>query len=52
MAELAHSEGEAQRALAHRLKGSALALGLDDFAAQCAAVEQGLLDGGSAGRAV
>lgn len=45
--ELAHSEGEAQRALAHRLKGSALALGLDDFAAQCAAVEQGQLDGGA-----
>lgn len=47
VAELAHSEGEAQRVLAHRLKGSALALGLDDFAAQCAAVEQGQLDGGA-----
>ncbi|HDZ8830949.1 TPA: response regulator, partial [Aeromonas dhakensis] len=47
VAELAHSEGESQRALAHRLKGSALALGLDDFAAQCAAVEQGRLDGGA-----
>ena len=41
VAELASSEGEARRALAHKLKGSALALGLDTFAAQCAAVEEG-----------
>ncbi|MGY3941740.1 TMAO reductase system sensor histidine kinase/response regulator TorS [Aeromonas tecta] len=42
VAELAQSEpGEARRQLAHKLKGSALALGLAEFAERCAELEAG-----------
>lgn len=39
--ELARGEGSEQRQLAHKLKGSALALGLTGFASHCAALEAG-----------
>lgn len=39
--ELAQGEGSEQRQLAHKLKGSALALGLTEFASHCAALEAG-----------
>ncbi|HEH9416994.1 TPA: TMAO reductase system sensor histidine kinase/response regulator TorS [Aeromonas sobria] len=39
--ELAKGEGSEQRQLAHKLKGSALALGLTEFASHCAALEAG-----------
>ncbi|WP_429032772.1 TMAO reductase system sensor histidine kinase/response regulator TorS [Aeromonas veronii] len=39
--ELAQDEGSEQRQLAHKLKGSALALGLTEFASHCAALEAG-----------
>ncbi|XEI33715.1 TMAO reductase system sensor histidine kinase/response regulator TorS [Aeromonas veronii] len=39
--ELAQGEGSEQRQLAHKLKGSALALGLTGFASHCAALEAG-----------
>ncbi|UYB71849.1 TMAO reductase system sensor histidine kinase/response regulator TorS [Aeromonas veronii] len=39
--KLAQDEGSEQRQLAHKLKGSALALGLTEFASQCAALEAG-----------
>jgi two-component system sensor histidine kinase TorS len=39
--ELAKGEGSEQRQLAHKLKGSALALGLSEFASHCAALEAG-----------
>lgn len=41
VAALVRCEGEERKGMAHKLKGSALALGLDDFAAQCAALEAG-----------
>ncbi len=49
VAALVRCEGEERKGMAHKLKGSALALGLDDFAAQCAALEAG--DADSAGLA-
>ncbi|MEH8147793.1 TMAO reductase system sensor histidine kinase/response regulator TorS [Aeromonas veronii] len=39
--KLAQDEGSEQRQLAHKLKGSALALGLTEFASHCAALEAG-----------
>lgn len=39
--KLAQGEGKEQRQLAHKLKGSALALGLTEFASYCAALEAG-----------
>ncbi|WP_421352947.1 TMAO reductase system sensor histidine kinase/response regulator TorS [Aeromonas sp. 604443] len=39
--QLAQGEGSEQRQLAHKLKGSALALGLTEFASHCAALEAG-----------
>lgn len=39
--KLAQGEGSEQRQLAHKLKGSALALGLTEFASHCAALEAG-----------
>lgn len=39
--KLAQAEGSEQRQLAHKLKGSALALGLTEFASHCAALEAG-----------
>lgn len=39
--KLAQGEGSEQRQLAHKLKGSALALGLTEFASHCAAFEAG-----------
>ncbi|MEN3787052.1 TMAO reductase system sensor histidine kinase/response regulator TorS [Aeromonas veronii] len=39
--KLAQDEGGEQRQLAHKLKGSALALGLTEFASHCAALEAG-----------
>ncbi|MFB2828271.1 TMAO reductase system sensor histidine kinase/response regulator TorS [Aeromonas jandaei] len=39
--ELAQGERSEQRQLAHKLKGSALALGLTEFASHCAALEAG-----------
>ena len=39
--ELAQGEGREQRQLAHKLKGSALTLGLTEFASHCAALEAG-----------
>ncbi|MFQ1684229.1 TMAO reductase system sensor histidine kinase/response regulator TorS [Aeromonas veronii] len=39
--KLAQGEGSEQRQLAHKLKGSALALGLTGFASHCAAIEAG-----------
>ncbi|MFM4966901.1 TMAO reductase system sensor histidine kinase/response regulator TorS [Aeromonas veronii] len=39
--KLAQGEGKEQRQLAHKLKGSALALGLTEFASHCAALEAG-----------
>ncbi|MFM5431325.1 TMAO reductase system sensor histidine kinase/response regulator TorS [Aeromonas veronii] len=39
--KLAQDEGSEQRQLAHKLKGSALALGLTEFANHCAALEAG-----------
>lgn len=39
--KLARGEGSEQRQLAHKLKGSALALGLTEFASHCAALEAG-----------
>ncbi|MGY3922592.1 TMAO reductase system sensor histidine kinase/response regulator TorS [Aeromonas jandaei] len=39
--KLALGEGSEQRQLAHKLKGSALALGLTEFASHCAALEAG-----------
>lgn len=39
--KLAQDEGSEQRQLAHKLKGSALALGLTEFACHCAALEAG-----------
>ncbi|WP_303844452.1 TMAO reductase system sensor histidine kinase/response regulator TorS [Aeromonas sobria] len=39
--ELAKGEGSEQRQLAHKLKGSALALGLSEFAGHCATLEAG-----------
>ncbi|MGE6261474.1 TMAO reductase system sensor histidine kinase/response regulator TorS [Aeromonas media] len=44
VAALVRCEGEERKGMAHKLKGSALALGLDDFAAQCAALEAGDAD--------
>ncbi|MCY9835693.1 TMAO reductase system sensor histidine kinase/response regulator TorS [Aeromonas media] len=44
VAALVRCEGEERKGMAHKLKGSALALGLDDFAAQCAALEVGDAD--------
>nr|WP_272953482.1 TMAO reductase system sensor histidine kinase/response regulator TorS [Aeromonas veronii] len=39
--KLVQGEGSEQRQLAHKLKGSALALGLTEFASHCAALEAG-----------
>ncbi|MFL9690958.1 TMAO reductase system sensor histidine kinase/response regulator TorS [Aeromonas veronii] len=39
--KLTQGEGSEQRQLAHKLKGSALALGLTEFASHCAALEAG-----------
>ncbi|TNI27390.1 TMAO reductase system sensor histidine kinase/response regulator TorS [Aeromonas veronii] len=39
--KLSQGEGSEQRQLAHKLKGSALALGLTEFASHCAALEAG-----------
>ncbi|MDR5015044.1 TMAO reductase system sensor histidine kinase/response regulator TorS [Aeromonas veronii] len=39
--KLAQDEGSERRQLAHKLKGSALALGLTEFASHCAALEAG-----------
>ncbi|MGL6150040.1 MAG: Hpt domain-containing protein, partial [Aeromonas sobria] len=39
--ELAKGEVSKQRQLAHKLKGSALALGLSEFAGHCATLEAG-----------
>ncbi|MGE6231999.1 TMAO reductase system sensor histidine kinase/response regulator TorS [Aeromonas media] len=44
VAALVRCEGEERKGMAHKLKGSALALGLDDFAALCAALEAGDAD--------
>ncbi|MGL5451150.1 MAG: TMAO reductase system sensor histidine kinase/response regulator TorS [Aeromonas sp.] len=48
--ELVKREGREQRQLAHKLKGSALALGLSEFASQCARLEAGGGDPGIVGR--